>query len=513
MNNLMVLAGLVLVVCVMNSKDLMKSDLVKSLSSKSKSLKMDNTTMLVLGFVVIVLFICMSKNIEGFKLIEADFDYEEQDPKFNGVCPSNSTMKKINKIADGGGDNVAWGLRPPGISSDPAHPYGANNEDFGYHSPDLNKHLYGCLRENGSRANVDDWNNITSTVIEEGTAVNNSSDYCSSVLDGDSAKICSRFSNSDCRGYWSACNSGCQKTYSVTHEKRGSGSDCEASNGALETCPPGHGDCPLDVNCGGTWSDCTPACEDATQRTFTQTTDQSGKGTACPVAVDCQPGDGACPVNKPCAGSWGPCQTTGLTGAKDCKMWFTPTNSSSGNGTTCAAVARVDRSDAVRFDDSDLFTSGASCVYGESSGCMTHSQEAADILRSLATTFATNAGNNFGNTAAEQLDARLGPALDTAITTLTSDSHQLLTDLTTDLEAYIAMNPKWLAAATKIQAVQTLMNSNNSNNINAETANAGFCAMTSSISGTSATCSTDVLTNVQGLVDAVGGALAQKKGK
>ena len=37
MNNLLLLVGFVLVVCLMNSKDLMNSDLVKSVSSKSKS--------------------------------------------------------------------------------------------------------------------------------------------------------------------------------------------------------------------------------------------------------------------------------------------------------------------------------------------------------------------------------------------------------------------------------------------------------------------------------------------
>ena len=70
MNNLLLLAGLVLVVCLMNSKDLMKSDLVKSVSSKSKSVSksmgVDSTTLLVVVFVGAVLFMCMSKKVEGF---------------------------------------------------------------------------------------------------------------------------------------------------------------------------------------------------------------------------------------------------------------------------------------------------------------------------------------------------------------------------------------------------------------------------------------------------------------
>ena len=67
MKYLLLLSILVLVVCLMNSKDLMKS-----VSTKAKSLKMDNTTMLVVGFVVIVLFMCMSKSVEGFKMVETD---------------------------------------------------------------------------------------------------------------------------------------------------------------------------------------------------------------------------------------------------------------------------------------------------------------------------------------------------------------------------------------------------------------------------------------------------------
>ena len=76
MNNLLLLAGLVLVVCVMNSKDLMKSDLVKSVSSKSKSVSksigVDNSTLLVVVFVGIVLFMCMNKGVEGFVSVGED---------------------------------------------------------------------------------------------------------------------------------------------------------------------------------------------------------------------------------------------------------------------------------------------------------------------------------------------------------------------------------------------------------------------------------------------------------
>ena len=54
-----------------------------------------------------------------------------------------------------------------------------------------------------------------------------------------------------------------------------------------------------DVNCSGTWSPCTIACEDGAIRTWTTTTEASGSGTACPTGPgpDCGNGDGACVTN------------------------------------------------------------------------------------------------------------------------------------------------------------------------------------------------------------------------
>lgn len=88
MNNLLLLlAGLVLVVCLMNSKDLMKSDLVKSVSSKSKSVSksmgVDSTTLLVVVFVGAVLFMCMNKSVEGLTM------------QVNGSCPTNTTEMHV----------------------------------------------------------------------------------------------------------------------------------------------------------------------------------------------------------------------------------------------------------------------------------------------------------------------------------------------------------------------------------------------------------------------------------
>ena len=71
MNYLLLLAGLVLVVCLMNSKDLMKSVSSKS-KSVSKSLGVDSTTLLVVVFVGAVLFMCMNKGVEGFVPVGED---------------------------------------------------------------------------------------------------------------------------------------------------------------------------------------------------------------------------------------------------------------------------------------------------------------------------------------------------------------------------------------------------------------------------------------------------------
>eukprot|EP01043_Picozoa_sp_COSAG02_P048737 COSAG02_NODE_4820_length_4939_cov_9.921074_2_plen_860_part_01 len=47
---------------------------------------------------------------------------------------------------------------------------------------------------------------------------------------------------------------------------------------------------PTQVDCQGSWSVCTDACEAAPDRTWTETAAAAGGGSACPVAVDCTPG-------------------------------------------------------------------------------------------------------------------------------------------------------------------------------------------------------------------------------
>jgi hypothetical protein len=50
----------------------------------------------------------------------------------------------------------------------------------------------------------------------------------------------------------------------------------------------------LPVDCAGSWSACTTACEAAAARTWTETAAQMGTGAACAAASDCGSGDGAC---------------------------------------------------------------------------------------------------------------------------------------------------------------------------------------------------------------------------
>ena len=48
------------------------------------------------------------------------------------------------------------------------------------------------------------------------------------------------------------------------------------------------------VDCAGSWSACTTACEAAAARTWTETTAQAGSGAFCVAATNCGLGDGAC---------------------------------------------------------------------------------------------------------------------------------------------------------------------------------------------------------------------------
>ncbi len=55
----------------------------------------------------------------------------------------------------------------------------------------------------------------------------------------------------------------------------------------------------FDEDCEGSWSACTVLCESAGNRTWSETTAQSGQGAGCPAATDCVSGEGDC--GNPCA--------------------------------------------------------------------------------------------------------------------------------------------------------------------------------------------------------------------
>jgi hypothetical protein len=96
-------------------------------------------------------------------------------------------------------------------------------------------------------------------------------------------------------------------------------------------CVAGEGACPADIDCTGSWSRCTSACV----HSYSITTQQSGQGTSCP-AVDgfeqsCILGEGDCVANENCVGSWSSCNA-------DCSdKVFTVTQPQSGDGRPCDA--------------------------------------------------------------------------------------------------------------------------------------------------------------------------------
>ena len=59
--------------------------------------------------------------------------------------------------------------------------------------------------------------------------------------------------------------------------------------------------CPA-IDCAGSWSRCTSACETAAERTWNQTAARLGAGDPCPDATDCAWGDGDCFSSPPPSG-------------------------------------------------------------------------------------------------------------------------------------------------------------------------------------------------------------------
>lgn len=101
-------------------------------------------------------------------------------------------------------------------------------------------------------------------------------------------------SHTDCAGAWAECSDSCEsaanRVWLETSVQSGSGIACSAST---DSCVSGDGSCVV-ADCAGSWSICTSACEDASERTFNQTVVPIGGGKPCPVAIDCDFGDGDC---------------------------------------------------------------------------------------------------------------------------------------------------------------------------------------------------------------------------
>ena len=97
----------------------------------------------------------------------------------------------------------------------------------------------------------------------------------------------------NCEGSWSACNSDCKKTYTITTERSGNGLNCAQVNGTEANCYPGQGDCPPDpIDCVGSWSDCDDQC----QSTYTITQEAQHGGIECDIANNTiDPNPESCP--------------------------------------------------------------------------------------------------------------------------------------------------------------------------------------------------------------------------
>ena len=133
----------------------------------------------------------------------------------------------------------------------------------------------------------------------------------------------------DCVGSWSSCDRSCVRTYSISVEKSGQGQACESTQGGISGCAAGVDDCAQDVDCLGHWSTCASDCSD---RMHSIIRSVSGNGEECEFAdgetTPCLPGEGACPANVDCVGSWTSCDAT-------CTKLYVIHTFQSGEGQSC----------------------------------------------------------------------------------------------------------------------------------------------------------------------------------
>ena len=119
------------------------------------------------------------------------------------------------------------------------------------------------------------------------------------------------------------------KIYTVTQAKVGDSADCPATDGSAEVCLPGEGACPPDIDCVGTWQECGADCI----KLYDIAVSVSGRGAVCPSAhgdvLGCSPGEDSCALDINCLGTWSRC----LPSCSN--KTYTMTRPSSGNGAAC----------------------------------------------------------------------------------------------------------------------------------------------------------------------------------
>ena len=104
---------------------------------------------------------------------------------------------------------------------------------------------------------------------------------------------------------WDACSATCdggtqERIFEISVETEGTGAQCEFDEDATQTQACNTQSCAVD--CEGSWSECTSACEMAdsdsgyAERSWTETVAQEGSGAACPAATSCTNGEGACEI-------------------------------------------------------------------------------------------------------------------------------------------------------------------------------------------------------------------------
>ena len=193
--------------------------------------------------------------------------------------------------------------------------------------------------------------------------------------------------NIDCLGAWSPCDAACAPSiYTHLTAASGNGIDCvipdhnvAAVEGVNEVqCMPGDGDCSYDHDCVGSWSSCVDPgavgvpCE---PKIYTVTVPPSGNGAACPfeegATTNCAPGEGDCPADIDCHGSWSICQDNSPQTGQCPDQHFITQVAVSGMGTPCDNYI-IMGSTSIEIDSRQCNPGDGACTDGacNSSPCM-----------------------------------------------------------------------------------------------------------------------------------------------